>query len=197
MIDHKIFKLPKKPNKLEFINIKVIDEEELLKIKNKKRNVVEQALLCLNNEIFVDGLYFGSEILDKFKKGIFSKIKVTNKNNLIVCSYKYNDKFEENILDEKVKLEDILDILNKSGYKTEVKLKDKIYKKKINEYDYKILCIGEKLFENLVIEFKIKNEKIAKKLFKILWKKNNYDSIKTQISFMKHISEYRKNKIEI
>lgn len=197
MIDHKIFKLPKKPNKLEFINIKVIDEEELLKIKNKKRNVVEQALLCLNNEIFVDGLYFGNEILDKFKKGIFTKIKVTNKNNLIVCSYKYNDGFEENILDEKVKLEDILDILNKSGYKTEVKLKDKIYKKKINEYDYKIFCIGEKLFENLVIEFKIKNEKIAKKLFKILWKKNNYDSIKTQISFMKHISEYRKNKIEI
>lgn len=197
MIDHKIFKLPKKPNKLQFINIKVIDEEELLKIKNKKRNVVEQALLCLSNEVFVDGLYFANEILDKFKKGIFTKIKVTNKNNLIVCSYKYNDKFEENILDEKVKLEDILDILNKSGYKTEVKLKDKIYKKKVNEYDYKILCIGEKLFENLVIEFKIKNEKIAKKLFKILWKKNNYDSIKTQISFMKHISEYRKNKIEI
>ncbi len=197
MIDHKLFILPKKPNKLDFINIKVVDEVELLKIKSQTRSVVDQALLCLNSKSFIDGIYFGSVIFDKFKSGLFSKIEVKSKNDLVVCKYSVNDIEREEIFDNTVKLEQIIEILKNAGYLVEVKLKEKVYKKKINDYNYKILCIGEKLLENFINEFKVKDKVIAKKLFEVLWKKNSYDSIKTQIAFMKHIIEYRKRNINI
>jgi len=126
MIEHKLFTLPKKPNKLDFINIKVIDEEELLKIKSKTRNVVDQALMCLNSKQFIDGMYFGSIIFDKFKNGLFSKIEVKSKNDLIVCKYYKNNIEKEEILDSTVKLEQIIEILKSAGYLVEVKIKEKI-----------------------------------------------------------------------
>lgn len=197
MIDHKLFTLPKKPNKLDFINIKVIDEEELLKIKKKTKSVVEQALIGFHSKKFIDGIYFGSVIFDKLKNGLFSRIEVKSKNDLVVCKYYQNNIEKEEIFDNTVKLEKIIEILKKAGYSVEVELKEKIYKKKINEYNYKIRCLGEKLLEKFLIEFNIKDKEIAKKLFNVLWKKNSYDSIKTQIAFMKHIIEYRKQNIKI
>lgn len=197
MIDHNLFKLPEKPNKLKFISIKITDEIELLNIKKQKRSVVEQALFALNSKQFIEGIFFASEILDKFKSGLFSRIEVKIKNDLIVCIYNVNNIQKEEIFDNTIKLEKIINILKDSGYNIEVRLKQKIYTKKINEYNYKIRCLGEKLLENFLNEFKIKNKEIATKLFNVLWKKNKYDSVKTQIEFMKNLSQYRKQNINI
>ncbi len=197
MIDHNLFKLPAKPNKLKFINIKIVDEVELLKLKSKKRSIVEQALFSLNSKDFIEGIFFGSEIFEKFKSGLFLRIQVRTKNDLIVCKYNMGEIEKEEILDNKVNLEKIINILKESGYTVEVNLKEKIYRKKINEYNYKIRCLGEKLLENFLNEFNIKNKEIATKLFNILWKKNKYDSVKTQIEFMKNLSQYRKQNIDI
>lgn len=187
MIDHSSFIIEnKKPNKDDFYHLYISDPE-----KDKKYNSINLIVKAMKKGIFISGVFFPHSLMKELKKGTFSRINFSIKNENYYFTYQKNGKNQTvKSTSKNFKLNHFISILKDAGYSVRLDFKTKIFEKKNNLYLYNIFSIKEKLMSELFKECKIENKEVALKIFNHCWVEGN--TIKTHTNFLKQITLLKK-----
>jgi hypothetical protein len=188
MINHDDFIIEEiKPKENSYFLFRIVDPE-----RDKKYKTIDQMAKAHRSKIFIGGVFYLHDILERLQNNYFDRIKYVKENNNNILVYSKEGKDKKILFPENLKTNDFTNIMRDAGYDINLEFKDKAYKRKKGYYDYNVFLIKEKLETALYQEMNITNRKLAKEIFEKCWKDSNEKTIATQIAFMKQIILFKK-----